>query len=156
MYSLIISETMWYNSMENRIATHLKRHRPVAMTKKTLVIFKKISALPSDLFASLDASLELPKKGFFRLKHLRFSRKAKCLTVVAIIAVLLVSVFAFLPKQNVSKANVIPNANNFTATPTPLPSPPAKHSSGSSSSGGYITQWFHGLDPIPPQRGLPA
>ena len=104
--------------MEKGITTHLKRYRPVAMTN-SLVDFKKISSLPSVWLVSLEASLEnVPKKGFFRLNHWRFSRKAKCLTVVAIVAVLLVSVFAFLPKQSVSKGNVVPqSSDNSTATP---------------------------------------
>ena len=79
-----------------------------------LVNFRKICSLPLVWLVSLEASLnnEL-KKGFFRQNHWRFSRKAKCLTVVAIVAVLLISVFAFLPKQSVSRGNVIPlNSDN--------------------------------------------
>ena len=116
---------------------HLKRYRPVAMTN-SLVDFKKISSLSSVWLVSLEASLEnVPKKGFFRLNHWRFSRKAKCLIVVAIVAVLLVSVFAFLPKQSVGRGNVVPQSgDNSTATPPAA----ANHDNGSSISG--IAQWF--------------
>jgi hypothetical protein len=72
----------------------------------TLVNFKKICSLPLVWLVSLEASLEAEqKKGFFRPNHWRFSRKAKCLIVFAIVAVLLISVFAFLPKQSVSSNN---------------------------------------------------
>ena len=64
--------------------------------------------------------MKLRKKGFFRQNHWRFSRKVKCLIVFAIIAVLLISVFAFLPKQNVTKGNVVPqSSDNSTATSSP-------------------------------------
>ena len=74
-----------------------------------LVKFKKICFLPLVWLISLEASLaNAPKKGFFRLNHWRFSRKVKCLIAVAIVAILLISVFAFLPKQNFSRGNVSP------------------------------------------------
>jgi uncharacterized protein DUF3131 len=71
--------------------------------------FKKIWPLFSVWLVSLEASLEnAPKKGFFQLNQLRFSRKAKCLIAVAVAAVLLISAFAFLPKQNVNGDNAAP------------------------------------------------
>jgi len=71
-----------------------------------LVNFKKICSLPLVQFFSFIASFKnAPKKGFFRLNHLRFSRKVKCLIAFAIVAVLLISVFAFLPKQNGTSNN---------------------------------------------------
>ncbi len=74
-----------------------------------LVKFKKICSLPLVWLVSLEASLEnAPKKGFFQLNHWRFSRMTKCLIVVAIIAVLLISVLAFLPKQDFGSDNVPP------------------------------------------------
>ncbi len=74
-----------------------------------LVNFKKICSLPLVWLVSVEASLEnAPKKGFFHLNHLRFSRKAKCLIAVAIVVVLLISVFAFLPKKNLGRGNVHP------------------------------------------------
>ena len=106
--------------MKKGITTHLKLYSPVTM-KNTLVNFKKFCSLSLVRLASLEASLKAEtKKDLFRLNHLRFSRKAKCLTVVAIVAVLLLSLFAFFPKQSVSKANVTPqSADNSTATPSP-------------------------------------
>ena len=44
----------------------------------------------------------------------------------AIVAVMLISVFAFLPKQGVTKGNVIPPSGNSTATPSPTAKPPSK------------------------------
>ncbi len=106
--------------MEKRITTHLKRCSPVKMTN-ALVNLKKNRSLPLVGLVSLEASLEAEtKKGLFRLNHWRFSRKAKCLTVAAIAAILLLSFFAFFPKQNVSRGNIIPqNGDNSTATPLP-------------------------------------
>jgi hypothetical protein len=103
-----------------------------------VVNFKKICSLPLVWLVSLEDSLEAEsKKGFFRLNHWRFSRKAKCLIVVAIVAVLLISVFAFLPKQSVGRGNVVPQSgDNSTATPPAA----ANHDNGSSISG--IAQWF--------------
>ncbi len=93
----------------------------------TLVNFRKSCGLPLGWFASLEVSIEAEqKKGFFRQNHWRFGRKAKCLTVFAIVAVLLISVFAFLPKQGVTKGNVIPPSGNSTATPSPTAKPPSK------------------------------
>ena len=58
--------------------------------------------------------------------------------MVAIVAVLLVSVFAFLPKQSVSKGNVVPqSSDNSTATPSPTAS---NQGNGSTPSG--IAQGF--------------
>ena len=115
-----MTEVVWFSSLEREITTHLKRDSPVTMAN-ALVNFRKICSLPLVWLVSLEVSLEnAPKKGFFRLNHWRFSRKAKCLMVVAIVAVLLISVFAFLPKQNVGRGNVIPqNSDNSTATSSP-------------------------------------
>ncbi len=103
-----------------------------------LVNFEKICSLPLVWLVSLEASLENEsKKGFFRLNHWRFSRKTKCLTVVAIVAVLLISVFAFLPKQIGSKATVVPQSSD---SPTATPSPTSGSNHASSSN---IIQWFN-------------
>ncbi len=81
---------------------------PLNMTN-ALVNFKKICSLPLVWLVSLEASLEnAPKKGFFRLNHWRFSRRAKCLIVFVTIAVILISIFAVLPKQSVSSNNRAP------------------------------------------------
>ena len=95
-----------------------------------LVNFKKICSLQLVRLVSLETSIEEDsKKGFLRLNHWRFSRKGKSLLVVAIVAVLLVSVFAFIPKQKASEAKVIPQSiDNSTATPTPSPTPVSKTS----------------------------
>jgi hypothetical protein len=115
--------------MEKGITTHLKRLSPVSMTN-TLVNFRKICSLSLVWLVSLEASLEnTPKKAFLQLNHWRFNRKAKCLVVVAIVGVLLVSVFAFLPKQSVGRGNVVPqNSDNSTATPSPTATTQSKGS----------------------------
>ncbi len=98
------------------------------MMANALVNFRKICSFPISRVVSLEASLEAEfKKSSFRLSHWQFSRKAKCLVVVAIVAVLLVSVFAFLPKQSVSRGIVEPQSNNSTATtPSPTATSPPK------------------------------
>jgi len=97
----------------------------VLFMTNALVDFKKICSLPLVWLVSLEVSFEAePKKDFLRLNHWQFSRKAKCLIVVAIIAVLLISVFAFLPKESAIKANIVSQSSeNSTATPSPTATP---------------------------------
>ncbi len=100
--------------MERGITTHLKRYSPGIITN-TLVNFKKICSLPLVWHVSLEASFEAEtKKGLFRLNHWRFSKKAKYLIVVAIVAVLLIPAFAFLPKQGDVRG--LQSGDNSTAT----------------------------------------
>jgi hypothetical protein len=110
-----------------------------------LVNFQKICSLPLVWLVSLEASLENEaKKGFFQLNHWWFSRKTKCLTVVAIVAVLLISVFAFLPKQIGSKATVVVPQSSDNPTATPSPTSGSKHASSSN-----IDQWFNLNEEVP-------
>ena len=96
-----------------------------------LVNYKKLRSFPLFILNSLKAPIkEGTKKHFFKLEHWRFSKKAKCLIVFAIIAVMLISVFAFLPKQNTSKADVIPqNASTPTGSPSAAATQPPKKQS---------------------------
>ena len=105
-----------------------------------LINFKKIRSLSSVWLVSLESSIEnVPKKRFLQLRHWRFSKKAKSLVVVAIVAVLLISVFAFLSKPSGGKGDVIPqNNDNGTATASPLPS--TNKTNGNPLSG--IANWF--------------
>ena len=124
--------------MEKDITTHLKRFSPIKVTKAS-INFQKIGVHPIVRLVSLEASLESkPTKSFTTLKHWRFSKKAKCLMAGAIIAVFLISVFAFLPKQGVSIGNVGPQSgDNSTATATSSPTAPSptatSHGKGSGS-----------------------
>jgi hypothetical protein len=113
-----------------------------------LVNYKKTCLLPALKFISLHISLQAEdKKGFLKLKNLRFNKTAKGLVVFAIIAVMLVSVFAFLPKGNntpdVPQNSDAPSASpNSTAQATINPTsgnfpgifPPGMESPGPSSS----------------------
>jgi len=75
------------------------------MTQR-LVNYKKVRSLLCLRLVALEASLEAErKKGFFKQNRWRFSKKAKCLIVFAIITVMLVSIFAILPKLNNSTPN---------------------------------------------------
>jgi hypothetical protein len=93
--------------------------------------FKKICSLLGSRFGSPYASLEVDgKKGFNN--YLRVNKKAKGLIVFAIIVVLLVSVFAFLPKGNnttpdTPQSTDVPVASpNSTSTPHPTNNPTVK------------------------------
>jgi hypothetical protein len=69
---------------------------------------------------SLRASLETEKKkSFFRHGHWRFSRKAKCLVALVIVAVVLVSSLAFLSTQSGGRDNSSQSGANSTAAPSP-------------------------------------
>jgi hypothetical protein len=71
-----------------------------------LVNYKKIRSLLCLRLVALEASLEAErKKGFFRQNRWRFSKKAKGLIVFAIVTVMLVSIFAFLPRGSQSTPN---------------------------------------------------
>jgi hypothetical protein len=98
--------------MEKRITTYRNRNNPVR-AMQGLVNYKKVCSFLGVRFVSLQASLEAErKKGFFKQNRWRFSRKAKGLIVFAIITVMLISIFAFLPKLNNS------TPNNPTASPS--------------------------------------
>ena len=98
--------------MEKRITTYRNRNNPVT-AMQGLVNYKKVCSFLGVRFVSLQASLEAErKKGFFKQNRWRFSRKAKGLIVFAIITVMLISIFAFLPKLNNS------TSNNPTASPS--------------------------------------
>jgi hypothetical protein len=98
--------------MEKRITTYRNRNNPVT-AMQGLVNYKKVCSFLGVRFVSLQASLEAErKKGFFKQNRWRFSRKAKGLIVFAIITVMLISIFAFLPKLNNS------TPNNPTASPS--------------------------------------
>ena len=107
--------------MGKDITTHLKQSSPVTMTNTLVVNFNKSCPHPLVRLISLEKSLKnTPKKGSFWLNHLRFSKKAKCLIVIAIIAVLSISSFVFLTKQGARISNVVPpSGNNSTVTPNP-------------------------------------
>jgi hypothetical protein len=104
--------------MERGITTYLKRYNPVTVTQR-LVNYKKIRSLLGVKLVALEASLETErKKGFFKQNRWRFSKKAKCLIVFAIITVMLVSIFAFLPRGSQSTPNKPQSSDNPTASPS--------------------------------------
>jgi hypothetical protein len=104
------------------------------MTQR-LVNYKKVRSLLGVRLVSLQASLEAErKKGFFKQNRWRFSKKAKCLIVFAIIGVMLVSFFAFLPKGSQSTPN--------TPQSSPTASPAATNNQTGSNT---LSQFFSNL-----------
>ena len=100
---------------------------------KKIVSYKKVRSLLGARFVSLGATLESGvegKKGFLKNNRWRFNKKAKGLIVFAIIAVMLVSVFAFLPKGTNSTPNPPQSSDSPTASPSAIPhetnSPPIR------------------------------
>ncbi len=88
---------------------------------KILDNYKKIHALLEIKLNSLKTSLNSEnKKGFFN-NHWRFSKKAKGLIAFAIIIVILVSIFAFLPKANNQLDTEQQNTNDVSDSPTDTP-----------------------------------
>ena len=84
-----------------------------------------------------------PKRKIFRLNPLKLSKKTKYVLSIAIIVIMLVSVFAFLPKANQTKATVPISTDNSTAPPTAEPQntkPPAP-----SDPFSQISSFFNGL-----------
>ena len=82
---------------------------------KINLFIKKPTLRHAFLRASLDGE---PKKTFFK-NPWHFSKKAKTIIGFVIIVVLLVSIFAFLPKGNQTPAIVNPQSNDPTAAPSP-------------------------------------
>jgi len=108
--------------METGITTNRIQNNPVTAMQR-LVNYKKVCSFLRFRFVSLQASLEAEhKKPFFRQNHWRFSRKAKGLIVFAIITVMLVSIFAILPKLNNSTRDMSQSNDDSTASPSASPS----------------------------------
>ncbi|MBE3116770.1 DUF3131 domain-containing protein, partial [Candidatus Bathyarchaeota archaeon] len=94
--------------------------REIANYRDKINLFiKKPTLGHAFLRASLDGE---PKKTFFK-NPWHFSKKAKYVIGFVIIAVLLVSIFAFLPKENQTPAIVNPQSNDPTAAPSPTNQP---------------------------------
>lgn len=126
--------------MERGITTYLKRNNSVTVTQR-LVNYKKIRSLLGVKFVSLQASLEAErKKGFFRQNRWRFSKKAKCLIVFAIITVMLVSIFAILPKLN----NSSPNTPQSSPTASPIATNETSNQTGSDTLSQFA-RFFSGI-----------
>ena len=70
-------------------------------------------------YAFLRASLDGETKRTFFKNPWHFSKKAKSVIGFVIIVVLLVSIFAFLPKGNQTPAIVNPQSNDPTTAPSP-------------------------------------
>ena len=93
------------------------------MAIQMLANYKKARFILRAMFVSFQTSLEVEsKKGFFMHNHWRFNRKTKGLIVFAIITVILVSIFAFLPKQSESRAIVKQPTGDLTASPSGIQS----------------------------------
>ena len=72
-----------------------------------MVNYKKNRSLPVFKLVSLQVSLKAQSKEWFKLEHWRMPRKLKWYIVIAIIVVMLISVFAFLPEKSVAPSNLI-------------------------------------------------
>ena len=100
------------------------------MVTKTLISYNKTHSFLYLNLVDLKDSIEIErKKGLFRQKRLRLNKKATGIVVFAIIIVMLVSIFAFLPQQNDSKKIYQKNNDNSTI-----------HQSGTNSSTNNQTQ----------------
>jgi len=72
-----------------------------------MVNYKKFRSLPVFKFISLQVSIKVEGKERFKSKHWRILKKVKFYAVIAIIAVMLISIFAFLPEESVTYPNAI-------------------------------------------------
>jgi hypothetical protein len=98
--------------MKRGITTYLRRNNPVTVTQR-LVNYKKIRSLLCLRLVALEAPLEAErKKGFFKQNQWRFSKKAKCLIVSAIVAVILISFLHFCQEE--AKVRLISSTLRYT------------------------------------------
>jgi len=72
-----------------------------------MVNYKKFRSLPVFKLVSLQVCIKVQGKEWFKLERWRILRKLKWYIVIAIIAVMLISVFAFLPEKSVAPSNLI-------------------------------------------------
>jgi hypothetical protein len=87
-----------------------------------MVNYKKNVSFSVSQFVSLQVPIkEKSKKSFFKMEHWRTSKKAKYLITSAIIAVLLISIFAFFTKESATEANVAPQGTESETSSTPAP-----------------------------------
>ena len=92
---------------------------------------KKIPRLLHSKITALLSRQESGKKPFSALGRLRFSKKAKCLIAVAIIAVFIVSIFAFLPNQPAKGIDTPLATDGPTSSPSPTSTPASTSNTGS-------------------------
>ena len=105
------------------------------------------------MFFSFQASLEVESKnGFFRQNRWRFNRKVKCLIAFALITVILVSIFAFMPKQNECKTIVLQTSDNSTASPSEIPIETNSPKSSSNILSGLAQAIGEVIAPSPPPK----
>ena len=91
--------------MEGRKASYLDNK--ITLDARMPLNYKRIRSLRGTKFVSSQSSLDVEgKKSFSRWNRWRFSKKAKGVIVFALMAVMLISVFAFLTKQITS--NIVP------------------------------------------------
>jgi hypothetical protein len=111
-----------------------------------MVNYKKNIFLSVSEFVSLKVPIkEKGKKRFFKMEHWRTSKKPKYLIASAIIAVLLISIFAFFPKKSVTEANVPPQGteSETSSPPTPKSAPPEpKEESDTDYLSGFLGSVF--------------
>ncbi len=94
---------------------HLPKSKLLPTAKQTLAKYKKARFVRRARLASFQASLDIEKKkSFFRRNRWLHSTKVKSLIVFTIITVMLVSIFAFLPKQNENNTNILKTSDNST------------------------------------------
>jgi hypothetical protein len=104
-----------------------------------MINYKRNIPFSVSMFCSLQVPIkEKSEKRFLKIEHWRISKKVKYLISIVIIAVLLISIFAFFPRNSVIEANVIQqstedqtNQTNQTNSPpasTTEPQAPEKES----------------------------
>jgi hypothetical protein len=81
-----------------------------------MVNYKKFRSLPVFKLVSVQICLKAQSKDWFKLENWRILRKLKWYIVIAIIVVMLISVFAFLPEKSVPPSNLISEKNDDSSS----------------------------------------
>jgi hypothetical protein len=82
-------------------------------------------------FSATSSSDNQPQKSFLKKNSLHLSRKVKCILAVAIIAIIVISIFAFMPK---TALNVEPQIIDPTTSPSPSATPQATDNQNAGSN----------------------
>ena len=112
----------------------------------------KFNSILQRIHVSLEASPEAePKKGFARTVSWHINHKRRIVLALAIIAIILISSFAFLSWADNDKANVVLPKSTNSPTPSPTPHPKIEDSP-LPNIGGLIP----GISPSPTQIKIPV
>jgi hypothetical protein len=145
------STDKWLALMERGIIAYINRINHLMM-KPRLVNHKGFHSFISikHTFLRDSSDGEQPKRKNFRRNSWNLSLKAKSIIAFAIIAVMLISIFAFIPKDEQSTLTIPQSSDNPTASPSGTPQGTSNNTDVANTIS-KIAQFFETLVPTLPK-----